>query len=101
MSRSPEACSTGFVEEDGGMTEGLTTGRGSMVFMRCMLIAMSALAWTTASANAEWRILAQPMKLSCGPVSKTTTGCGSEVLIGDNTTSQVIVCNADYQLTAK
>jgi hypothetical protein len=79
----------------------LTAGRGSMVIMRRVLISMSTLIWTTASANAEWSVLAQPMKLSCGPVSKTTTGCGSEALIGDSATSQVIVCNADYQLTAK
>ena len=72
-----------------------------MVFMYRMLIALLALIWMTASANAEWTVLAQPMKLSCGAVAKNATGCGSEALIGESTTSQVIICNADYQLTAK
>jgi hypothetical protein len=60
------------------------------------LIGMSA-----SAAHAEWRVLAQPVKLSCGPISKTMTGCGSEALIGESATAQVMICNAVYELATK
>jgi hypothetical protein len=72
-----------------------------MIFVCRMLTALLALIGMSASANAEWTVLVQPMKLSCGAVSKNATGCGSEALIADSTSSQVIICNASYQLEAK